>query len=301
MSMLKVSNECAKIMVTTARNPGITIYELAKRAGLYRITVARYLKGKDFACQEGLVKDGLIKIVAGKRKSDKCYLTFKGLLYALNIGVIKPSEAAEIRQAHGIEPPPRPDGEVAKMFDWALPPPSSAEETIERIKNRLKKTAPDKVRAFFDYMDECARRMREDYDFIVAKYGREPAIAQYIEREFSEQIYGALLRTVNILFYDPIIAGYYYHNLILMLSNTFIFNVYLLKEKQAVKEYLNILKKDDMTFEIAQKVMLPFLLKFPWMPEKFKKGFQSLANASREEFLQYLEHFLLQNNSQVKG
>lgn len=292
MSGLHVAPETKKIVKTIAENPGISVYKLADKAKLHRVTVARALKGKNFTCQQGLIKDGFVKIVPGKRKADKCYLTFKGLLYALNLTVIKPADAAKVRQAHMIEPPPMPGPELAKICSWALPPPAFIEAAIAELKDRL----PEKE--VFETIQKLASETAEKIQFILAKHDRrESLLIQFLERQYSEQIYETLLRFVNILFYEPIIAGYYYHNLILCVLDKFFIDLFVHKNKEAVKVCIDILKKDNVTFEILQKAWLPLYMNFPKTPENLRKIFYSLTNASQEEVCKLLEQNLLHSTS----
>lgn len=255
---------------------------------MHRITVARYLKGKDFTCRrEGLIKDGLIKILTGKRKADQCYLTFKGLLYALNLGVIKAAEAAEVRQAHMAEPPPMPTSELVKLCSWALPDPEFIERTITKLKKRL-------LGKDFFKIERLTHETVEKIRVILDKYQRrESLLIQFLEKQHSEQIYGTLLRSVNILYYDPIITGHYYHNLIFWVFNRFILDVLMYRNKQAIIKLIDILKKDYVTFELLKEAWLPYYIEFPRMPEKLRRFFNLLKNVPGEEMCKLLERKLL--------
>jgi len=103
MNMLKDDKTLRRIIQWIAENPGVNLYQTdytnKKLRGVNRTTAMRKIKN-----QYRLVEKGYLRMEKGKRKAEKYWLTFKGLIYAVKMG-INPNDAYDIRLKHEIELP----------------------------------------------------------------------------------------------------------------------------------------------------------------------------------------------------
>jgi hypothetical protein len=102
-----------KIMKTIAQNPGASLYKLAEKSGLNHTAVVRKIKG-----QYKLQERGLLHVEKGERNAENCWLTYKGLVYAIQIKALKPSEGHKTRINHKIGLPilPEPFSKLLKSL-----------------------------------------------------------------------------------------------------------------------------------------------------------------------------------------
>jgi|YelNatPaOPRAMG01_1025707.scaffolds.fasta_scaffold39638_3 hypothetical protein len=284
-SVLKGSHEQKIIIKTVAENPGVSIYKIANLTRLHRVTVARHIKGSDFKCKKGLVKDEIIRIERGKRGADLCFLTFKGVLYALNIKAITPIEAAEIRQRNKAKPPPALEGDLADLHELRNQFTYIQKAVLDNLRKR---TSAKKFKEIIDFIKREEAKLAEIKN-IIAKYKiEEPLLFQIIEKRNSERLYNALLHYVNIIHFDPLIAGSIYHNLMNRYIVEFAYKILFEKDVDLIKELLNVTEKERVGFEIFQKVLIPYLIECPIMPKKSREVLSRLSNCSPDEFCSFL-------------
>jgi len=102
-----------KVFRTIAKNPGASFYGIADKSKINRTTVVRKVKE-----QYKLTEKGILRIDPGKRNAGNCWLTYKGLIYAVQIKAIKPEEAHNVRIKHKIEIPciPEPFASATPAF-----------------------------------------------------------------------------------------------------------------------------------------------------------------------------------------
>jgi hypothetical protein len=284
-NVLEVPDKQKIIIKTVAENPGVSIYEIAKLTRLRRVTISRHIKGSDYRCEKGLVKDEIIRIEKGKRRADLCFLTFKGVLYALNIGAITPIKAAEIRQRNKAKPPPALERELADPYELR----NKFTYTQKAMLDNLRKcTSAKKFKEIIDFIKRGEAILAEIKN-IIAKYKiEEPLFFQMIERTNSGRLYKALLHYVNIICYDPCIAGSIYYKLMNEYTSEFAYKILFEKDVDLIKELLNVTEKERVGFEIFQKVLVPYLIECPIMPKKSREVLLRLSNCSLSDFCDFL-------------
>jgi hypothetical protein len=285
------------IVTKIAEKPGQSTQKLARHLHLDRITVARVLKGQDLKCIKGLVKSEIVKLESGKHSSESSFLTFKGILYALNIKAISADLAAKYRQGNKAELPARPQGtELAKLFGFSdmTPSISTHEFFSHKQLRKLGRVFPFGVSDdFLKVSKEHTEKMQATIDLILAKSGqKESILSQAIERKYSTQIYGILHRTVNIDSYEPLLVGYQYHNLMNTCYMEFVTNVFMGRKTDAIEAYIEMLKQDSVGLEIQQKAVLPFLAAETRLPSDLRATYSRLSKTSPNTLFESLRKLL---------
>jgi len=273
MNMLRpVDKALQKVVRYIAFNPGCSGYQIGTRSGIDRIKAMRKIS------QYKLIEENILRTEKGKRKANLYYLTFKGVLFALNIGSIKPEEAALVRQKHNANPPscsiPLVDENVIYFFRFL------AREVPEELANELGFTLN-------------VPKVWEKIQLIIEKHGSDPLIFRELEIQYSKEIYTYLLKTVNINFYDPSMAAYHYY----WIRNSYFFSkigkwlkIYRTRNnkkiEKAFKEMMRYVQEDPCYKEIMIDVILPMLK-------------ENLTNEEKEK-ISFFENFLKEKKGLLK-
>ena len=99
--MWKNDKKLKEILKAIAANPGISLqYGIAQKTGITQTTTSRKIIN-----QGQLITRGFIRLEKGDRNANNCWLTYKGLLYAIQIGAVEAEHGRNVRKAHKIEWP----------------------------------------------------------------------------------------------------------------------------------------------------------------------------------------------------
>jgi hypothetical protein len=272
-----------------AKEPGLSLYKIAKKTKIPRTNVMRALKIEDFSGKRGLVGFECVKLEHGPRNAEPAFLTFKGILYALDVGAIKPEDAAKDRQLNKAEVPNKPErSEMDRLFGLSSASPFSHGE-LESVESLF----PSNLINVFQQEKQRAKQMVAETEVIRAKSGnKELKLFQAIERRYSSQIYGTLLKTISISHYDPFFVGYHYHSLMDLYRNDFMRNVFIDRKAEFIEEYVDGLRDDPVEIEVQQKAFLPYMAANPLLPQRIRDTFLQLSKIPPDELCDRLRKFL---------
>jgi hypothetical protein len=247
MSRLEYDEHFRQIIRKVALSPGLSEYQIAQALKINHVKVARKIR------QYELESKGFLKIRTGKRRAMQSFLTFKGLLYALNMKAVFPKEAATVRLNSDpdvqliSDPVAMPFHELGKAPEWIQELiPHSMIVDLEKIRLQLK----PHLEALACRMEEIVSRARKKGDV---------KMLSMIETKFSERIYTELLKRVNIDYYDKSYAEYVFRTEYQKCLLEFIYEV-LKGDAEKIEEMAQCLS-DPYSLEILQKALFPFLVK----------------------------------------
>ena len=218
------------------KHPRCSEYQIGKESGLYRIKVRRKIE------QYRLIDNNILQVEKGKRNAYLYSLTFFGLLFVLNLGIIEPKDAALVRQKHKIFPPDVRSDLADNLFHFSW----LGDIATKHIDPLLFK------------------KFIERLETVTLKYkGEFPEFLNRLEQKFSDRIYTFLLMTVNPNFYRPeIVALQYYQAIYVYLL--YEFNEWYKKSKQKRskkiwKDFWKTMTKDPYTRDLLYGAIFPTL------------------------------------------
>lgn len=234
-------------------------------------------------------KLGLIEVKIPEKKGRKRNfygLTFKGLLYALNVGNIKPAEAAEIRQKSRIKLPKQPDAHTLDTNLWmkALSEIWNADAQSRKFFSEFReRTGLDYYHSWQQAYDKYLAMA----DVILEKHGVEQSLLQRrIELMISEKLYTALRDMTNLDFYNEYSVGFLFHSLLNKHYRDLSTNAFA--KGKSVAFIYEIMKEDDVTREVIQKAWIPYMIKCPEISAEQLNLLKRLSNMDPKTFMEVL-------------
>jgi hypothetical protein len=279
----KEDETLVRMLYCIGKNADISSYKIARLTGIARNVVVRKIK------QHALINEGILtqkETSTGKRKADLLSITFKGIIYALNIGAILPKAAATVRLRSAAEvsimtdPMKRRVFEPSELFDKQLLEliPRSRLLELEKLKVGLE----SEFENLNFQVEEIMKRAKKNNHVV--------RIFSMIEEKFSERIYTELLKRVNInpSYYDENYARYVFQS---EYQKCFMesFTRLLEGDKDAIEEMVQCLI-DPYSREVLQKAYFPFWAKF--IPDKATaKALKDFSELKPEELKNTLRSF----------